>query len=213
MPFPNLSSGNIFSVKPSCWTLSQIGINVLHYRVVSHTGVGVTELEAATFFDGLLSPLLANLLYNGATYLGTGVRNLSSIPPSAGAVSTVGTTIGSRGPNPLPLQTSGLIKLITGFSGRSKRGRIYVPFPSNSDNTVNDTPTLAYVTNLAFYGSALTSAGAIGGTGGTIVCQMVIKPRVGFAVTDVIGGISREGWATQRRRGFFGRPNPPIPAV
>jgi hypothetical protein len=121
---------------------------------------------------------------------------------------TTGNGFGDNAGDALPRQTSGIISLVTALGGRKNRGRVYVPFPSETDNAIAGHPTAGYVTALGDLAAILTGPYiGVGAGGNTNDLQPVILHRVDGSVTPITGHFERSFWATQRRRGDFGRPN------
>jgi hypothetical protein len=117
---------------------------------------------------------------------------------------------GTGGPTPLPGQVSGMLTKRTGFPGRSGRGRIYIPFPSDAFvEPTNNVPTAAYVGKLQqianFYAADFSFVA--GGTSYTF--QPVLFRKKTKTVTPLTAVQTRPRWATQRRRGNYGRVNVP----
>jgi hypothetical protein len=109
---------------------------------------------------------------------------------------------------------SACLTLLTGLAGRKFRGRLFLPFPGPADSTVtqNPVPTDAYVGKLTNFGVNVVSSFDIDdGAGNTAHLSPIIYHRSGGGSSLVIGFRANKLWATQRRRGDYGRPNlPPI---
>jgi hypothetical protein len=143
------------------------------------------------------------------------VRDLSSVPLWAPAGSIAGNGVGTAGAVHLPKQTCGLISYVDGLSGRAHRGRMYVPFPSSADNVADGVPTVGYVVNLGALLTALLVPIIVVGAGGNTTIQpglyhraKVGPPPVPQSITILSGPPTPSTlWATQRRRGDYGRPN------
>jgi hypothetical protein len=200
--------GHVAEVKVSNWFNGQLGLNVLHYRCSAITGAGVTEAEAAPVFDIAFSPVYAALMTNAALYLGVSVRDITNVPHTASAIANANQANGTAGTHPLPTQTCGLFKLATGLAGRSGRGRVYVPFPDQADNTAGDQPAGGYIVRLGNLATVIFTSYNVVGAGGTSTFKLVVRKAKSLSVTDVSQVIARLNWATQRRRGAFGAKNP-----
>jgi hypothetical protein len=208
-----ITLGHIIALKISSWYNNQLGLNVLHFRCAASTGGGMTETEVALAMEPVVTAVLLPLLAVPSQYLGLSVKDLSNVPATASGVSGTLAGNGLGGAVALPTQVSGLITLRTPLSGRRGRGRCYIPFPAVTDNAAGDIPTGAYVTKLQNFATAVFTPQALVGGVGTASFIPVVKPATGLAVIDIIATQARTSWATQRRRGNYGRTNPQMIAV
>lgn len=188
----------------------QTSINVRHLRV--HQLIAAPEppyADVAGHYSNLLGPLYRPLLATGASYRGTGARRIFPKPPAVEQFSVLQQGAGSVTGDVLPPQTTSLITLRTADAGRRFRGRIYVPFPGEADNSFNGTPSAAYISLLGNLASFFTQDQTITVGGGSALYRHVIYHRVGLTPPDtaITSTVARTVWATQRRRGGFGRPN------
>jgi hypothetical protein len=122
---------------------------------------------------------------------------------------------GGSGGQPLPVQTSSLIRWSTALRGRSYRGRMYVGGATELDS--NGQPLPAYLASVASFATGLgvyiagisastklAVASRYSGTvlvplsGGRVVARP--KPRLSGLVTEVTGHTIDTAWRTQRRR-------------
>jgi len=203
-----LTNDDIISVKSFCFMQNQLGLNVLHYRVTETGGVPTDEI-AANYFRALIGPLVIAIMADLANFQGVGVQILSPTafptiydaedPPLAGQVAG----------DPLPKQTCGLITKRTGFVGRAGRGRVYLPFPAESDSTILDVPSAGYIALMEDYAAALLVINTMtvgGDTAGFIpvIFGSVPGPNQAKPITS---WTKRTRWATQRRRSDFGATN------
>lgn len=147
--------------------------------------------------DAYFLPLIGNTVQ----YLFTKARGLEN-PIDLEATNATSSGNGSAAGNQLPYQTSYVIKLGTGATGRSARGRLYAPPPAStaltSARTVTTTFSNAWVDAIA---DLLTDVLVAGWTG--VITSRVTggAPRpVGLnrPITDVIG--ANLNVDTQRRR-------------
>lgn len=189
----------------------QVGLNVRHFIVTAETGGGATMGEIvnalATAFSAVYTPLMSV----NSTYRGAMIQKIRPLPignPVASGIPAVpGTVIGDA----LPGQVCGLITLRTEMAGRRFRGRVYVPWPAESDSDLNGQPTIAYVGRLNALGTAYVGSQVVVGALGTTTIQSVIFGRSTGTTTSITNIRSRQRFATQRRRGDFGQPNiPPV---
>jgi len=199
-------NGTILLVQLYAYRHSQIGIMDCHFQETSVTGsggkLGDVALEVQTAIDGSF----AALTDTDTTILGCKVSTVEISPPPLPGIATSDTT-GTHGPPGLPGQDTGLITKTTDFTGRGFRGRVYVPFPATDYQDADDTPTAAYVAALDTFATFLFTTFTVIAGGTTMVMKPVLFNRVTHGVFDITGFVSRKRWATQRRRGNYGRVN------
>lgn len=202
-----MAVGDLYQVRIITQLGDQAGLNILHYRVTAQTGPDPTLLSIANNLDGQFRASYVANLSATAQFRGVGVRKFRPVPISPETVSNVGPVNGGVAGDALPRQVSGIITLKTAFAGRAFRGRVYVPFPAESDNTSSFVPTNTYVLNLTLIGNAIRSPGPIvSGPDSLTLALTIFHRRQG--TNDLVTSIqSRTMWATQRRRGSYGRPN------
>jgi len=206
-----LVTGHIWQAKVYCFATDQLAVNVFHYQVTDQTGTLRTDADFAARLDFLLGPLYIALLAESTTYRGVGVQRINPIPPSVEVYSAIQTGPGEAIGDILPRQTSGLLSKRTGLAGRKYRGRAYIPFPAEGDNEADGTPAGGYLTRLLALSDALEVPVVVGTAPNTATVTPVLWHRL-TSTFDVITTIStNDKWATQRRRGSYGRVNtPPI---
>lgn len=199
--------GEIFELKVFCRLSTQLSVNVLHYRVDTNVGLGATDPEIAAQFATLVPALWKNVMVNVAEYYGLSVQKILPAPPRIAATSRVGTGFGAVAGDALPKQTAGLIKKGTVFAGRSKRGRCYLPFPCETDSGVTGEPAAAYTGAAGTIATFIRGLIVATGAGGSNDLQPILLHRATGSHDLVTTAEVRGFWATQRRRGSFGRPN------
>lgn len=215
MPGINPVTNDVLLVTLASYTPSQAGLNNLHYIVLDTSGGGVTLAELANAIDALVAAPMKAWLGTNARWRGVSVRNLAP-PATPGYAET-----GSDGPGlagaGLPTQTSGLITLKTAVGGPGGRGRIYPPFPGQDFVADTGGMNLAGLTALVDLCAAipvLRNFTAFGG--GTCRLQLVVassllhwEAGVPLPTPLSVTELKPQGaFATQRRRGQFGRINP-----
>lgn len=193
------------------WSLfgDQAAVNTYHWHVDSVGGAPSTDQDLGdTVQANVVTPYRA-LLANGVTYKGIVTQAIWPLPASVAVHSVVGAGIGTGGAGELPLQVSGIISWYTSTAGRHGRGRSYIPFPSTNanDSGAGGIPTNAYVTALDTYAAALGATLSLVLGGRTANVSRVLYDRATHGFTFVTTRASRQKWATQRRRGDYGRPN------
>lgn len=197
-----LIAGDIARIRAYCLQGNQLGLNVLHYVASLPTGSGVTEAEVAGAFNTTTASKYADCLNAQAEYRGASVQNITSVPSSANGYDPV-TSVGTVTGDPLPGAVSGIIGLKTAKAGRKYRGRVYIPFPGEADNTVAGVPSGGYNGRLNSLAAAIKGF-TVTGVGGTMKFDLVVYHRATHTWDNVTTTISRARWATQRRRSDFG---------
>lgn len=191
----------------------QLGINVLHYRVSNVIPPGPSDQEIANAFQTAYDSQYQALLSTNATFVGATAQKIRPLP-SGPTFQSTGPPISGLDPGDvLPNQVSGLLRVRTAGGGRRARGRIYIPFPSESANESPGIPTTPYLANLQALATALIAAISILGAVGSATLNIGVFSRVDNLQRDATAIDTRPLWATQRRRGGFGATNPgPFPA-
>lgn len=190
----------------------QAGINVLHYQVLASPPDDSFDMsligdswDAQTMYTKYRT-----VMNESSAYAGIGLRRVWP-DETIEFFYTVGAGAGAAEGDTLPTQVCGLIKKKSSMPGHGRAGRIYIPFPSEGDSDAVGKPRVAYqdalqdiVTGLvAFRNVALDKL---------INMVMYRYPRttptvVERRVTPVERLIVSDRWATQRRRGDYGRLN------
>ena len=194
-----MAVGDVIKLRAVCWRAGpHLGVNVTHWISVTETLAGVTVKEFVDAMALVLPGPYKNCLSANANYRGIGAQK---ILPTLGAehVNVTGAGVGTDSGDVLQTQ-SGLIKKLTAFGGRKYRGRMYVPFPSESRNSAAGNPDSTYTTNLAVLAGAYDLFQTIVGAGGTATLAQCIYHRATNTVTVMDNQIAELQWGTQRRR-------------
>lgn len=195
--------GATYAMKIFTHCSGQLGLNVLHYRVGTLTGAAPAEAAVAEEFEDEFAGVVIACLNTEAVFLGV---NIQQILPTLGlpVKSTLLTAVGGGAGVVLPKQVAGLITKRTDFGGRRYRGRMYVPFPGESDNDATGVPTADYRTRLQALAIKMISTLTVG----TATFVPVVFQRGAPTLSAQITSYSvRSKWANQHRRGDFGALN------
>lgn len=198
---------DVYSVRVYTAVNNQVGLNVLNYQCAGKVGTGATEAQIATAFDNQFAAPYKALITTSATYRGVQVQKYSPLPVAVAVSSIANSGVGTAGVSMIPTQGSGLISLRTALAGKSHRGRVYIPFPSDSDNTADGRPVAAYLTRLGTLATAMLATISAGAGGNTNTFNLVIHSKLLNSFTLVTVATEQGRWATQRRRGDWGRTN------
>lgn len=204
-----LFSGCIMQLRAWCTDGEQASVNTWYFQQVGSMTPGPTDqdfvntmdTELASLFKGIMSP---NSIYQGCQAYFANLRPLpsavlSSLFPGPGTHGTIG----------LPRQTCGITEWGTGFAGGRGRGRTYWPFPGVSDDIGAGVPGAAYLVDIANLAAVLQVGISVTGGGGNVGLQLVLRSKALPATVyqPIITHREPAKWATQRRRGSFGRAN------
>jgi len=192
------------------WVVSlgdQVAFTQLHYRITAADGLK-TGATFAQELSALTHVAFKACLTNLAIFRGIIVQRVFPKPVSFPENNTTNAGAGAGGATPLPRQVSGIITTQTDFGGPRFRGRMYIPFPPTAfQDAATAAPTAAYKTALDGFRTlaiALLSDQIAPGTADARPCLM--DPVTG-GTTDITSSLSRQRWATQRRRGDYGQQN------
>jgi hypothetical protein len=193
----------------------QGAVVTFYYGILSQSGTPTTDLDCANAIDAILAPKFKSILSTDASYRGTQAVIINRPVRPAPVISNLLTGAGSAAPPDLPRQTCGLISWRTPFSGRRYRGRMYVPFPPAVDNGTDGVPIAGYITVLSNIGTALMGLTTINNAAvtGSVGVSFVLNHGKGKtpipAVTPITSFTAQNKWATQRKRGSYGKANVP----
>jgi hypothetical protein len=201
-----MAVNDIWEVRVVTQQVNQIALNVLHYQVTAQVGADQSPLAVATRMNTWVRNEYIAMMTNTASYQGIYAQKIRPLPASAPA-SFTNSAPGSAGSQALPSQTCGLISIRGALAGRHNSGRTYIPFPDEADSINPNVPTAGYLTNAAVLMGVLAGPVTVttGATNATLA-QVIYNRTTGTAVLVTEGRV-RPGWATQRRRGFFGASN------
>lgn len=196
---------DVFEVTIFSSFLNQVSANVLAYKVSSVSVGEVQPYDMAVGYWDSVDELYAECMSFNAVALGVKLRDLTPGNTNAPVYyrsDEDGTITG----DPLPGQISGLISWRTALIGKKGIGRSYIPFPAESDNQVSTTPSNNYIDRLTNLAGTLIGPGFTAGDA-DVTLALQIHNRQEATFQPVTSYITRRAWATQRRRGSFGRPN------
>lgn len=210
-----MAMGDVYRVRTICYTATQIAINSTYWLSTNSTGAGALPADIATAFDTLFAPVYKNWMSSAAKWRGVDVQKQVT-PRPVPEFQIVNDAAGNGSANMLPTQVSGVIGWKTLIAGRHNRGRIYPGFvdalfaDAAGSLTAGGVAVLAPIA--AAYGTQpVVTTVAPAGTDTFRLCvrsvTVAVPPPNLVAYTPVVTGIPRTRFATQRRRGQFGRTN------
>jgi len=203
-----LALDDILEVNIYCILQNQISVNVRHFRVFNMApGEDFSDLDVAAAAAEEFSTLYAPVIATPCHFRGVRVRRIH--PTETAWVQNVAfDTAGSAGADIMPKQVAGLISLKSNVPGRAGLGRVYMPFPAEQSNDTDATPTATYITNLAAVAAKFVQLNVANPTPAVmqmegLVLNRAVPPDSGI----IILATAQDKWATQRRRGDYGRIN------
>jgi hypothetical protein len=201
--------GDFFSLKAVCRDTEQVAINRFWYRVQTVGGSPLTDQDVATYADTFVGPDYKAFLNNNAEYRGVLVQVVRGADTFIAAVGNANAGFGTAGPTSLPRQTAGITSWYTALGGRRYRGRTYWPFPAAQDDTGDGAPSVGYATRIDTAAGHFAVFNAYGVGGRFASFQLVILHRKVLPTQwDAIQTrFTRTVWATQRKRGAYGKAN------
>lgn len=190
-----------------CSTSDQISLNIRQFLITDVQGVEATPQEIADYFSTSAGPQYRGLLSEDAHYDGVALRMLpfGGIPSDwqSKLEAGVGGVVGPL----LPKQSCGLLSLRSTALGRRGRGRVYIPFPSEEDNVTGGIPSVDYVVRVEVLSDTIAEAAFVGAVPNVTTLTPMLFSRDTGVYTPIVATLARSLWATQRRRGDFGKQN------
>jgi len=196
-------------VKVQLWShdAEQAAVNTFHFKVTAVGGLIATLEDMLASIDSAVSTLYKAILNQNATFDGILGQIVFPPPLMVHAVNVTGAGGGGGGAQGAARQVSGLIRWGTPLAGPGGRGRNYLPFTAADDSDGIGKPTAAYQASAAAFAVAMSSFTAVSAGGRTATVAFGLKKRNSGIINLVTSGNVEPKWATQKRRGSFGRPN------
>lgn len=185
----------------------QVGLCVTHWACTGQVGLGGSDVVFASILDGRITADFLQNMQSNASYEQTSVSRVRPLPPTKPVIDSTSAAAGTDATDRLPKQVSGLLTKNTAFGGPRYRGRLYMPFPSEGFNDVDGRPNGAYTGRLQTWGTQYFQGMTVTSGADTSSLVPIIYHRDTNTWDVVTSVLVRGRWATQRRRGDFGRPN------
>lgn len=203
----NLALNDVIKAQIVCQDFEQVSINSVYYKV---TGIGSPAATLADFcrnFSAAVAPVVKPLISNTAVFMEVVGQVVNPLPLMARVVDSGDLGDGTGGAIGMARQASGLLSFYTDQAGPGFRGRIYVPFPSTSAARLYGLCTTAYTDDLNALGDAMRDLIAVSSGGRTATIEMGLWKRAGNIFTPITKTEGRGVFATQKKRGSYGRAN------
>lgn len=206
-----MALGDKYKVLTCCYITGQISLNTFYVEITNVVGVEPSDLQKANAIDAIFAPLYKPLMPPAATYYGVAVQK-EGAPPGP----LIGTSVNSGGGTGaggfIATQVSFLASRKTALGGRHGRGRIYPGFPDSSHMNTNGQPKAAAVALIQTLANVqLTTINAVTiAPAGNCDMQFRLKNIIlgGTFYDPIVSVAASTRFATQRRRGDYGRLNP-----
>lgn len=195
-----LATGNIIELKVFNNLGSQNAINVCHFRVSATGGSSLTDETVATSLAAGVAPLYKAWMPSTALHLGIRLQIIQPLPVPIAITNTSQAGVGARAADAMSPQTAIVVTKRTALAGRQYRGRVYYPFWAEDQNDANGRPTaggLVLADNANNY--LFTNKSIVVGPNSVNLVPVVYR-RINSTGTDIVAFVSRDRWATQRRR-------------
>ncbi len=194
----------------------QAAVNTSWYLVSGVGSPAATDADVASFMDNLIAPFMKPLIHNVSRYQGVQAIICSGTAPNkavnvpASAITNAG--VGTGGAVPMAGQVCGILRFQTILAGSAGRGRWYLPFPSQTADSGGGSASAAYIAAGMSLGNVVGVDQPITVGGRTATLLRVIrhgknKAEIYPPPTPVNSFSVDNTWATQKRRGSFGRHN------
>lgn len=206
-----LSPNLLLQMRAWCKVGNQVSVTTFHHLVQSIDSGAPDDEDFLLHWEAIYGGIFKGLIANGVNYVGSTAQ---IITPPIGLLRKNNITAGpgTGGTNTNATQVSGLIQWGTNLGGRKFRGRVFMPFPSEEENGVDGKPVAGYLIGLDGLGDEYVHHTNWIMTLGHATIVPVIRHRkdktgVTSAPTQITTYTSVPNWATQKKRGAFGRPN------
>jgi len=196
-------------IKAQIWASDseQASVNTFHYRVNGLVSTPPLLTDFLDAFENLVSANFPQLLTDSAHYDGCTAQIVFPLPLMVGEKNSTGNAGGTAGTNGQGRQIAGLIGWTTPLAGPGGRGRTYLPFVSTDDSETTGKPNAGYISKAGNFAVAVSTYVAVTGAGGSADISLGIRHGNTSSFTAFTGGGVQTKWATQKRRGSYGRPN------
>jgi hypothetical protein len=202
-----LKKGDVLKTTFVVQNVEQVAMPAVHYQIGTLGTNPGTDLDFVRAIDLVAAPFFIQLCNSSSTYLGTMAQRVDPLPIYARVESLASQAPCTGGGQELPRQTAALISWHTNDAYPSGRGRLYTPFPPVTANGPSGTILPAYQGTVQGLATALLQFTAFGTGAGSTQCSLVLYGYELQTVKPIVDWTVQGKWATQRRRGGFGRAN------
>jgi len=185
-------------------------LNVYHY-LISSVAASCLDTDFAVVFDAMAAPLYKQVMSSNCFYDGVQVAIINRPIQPAPVASAAHSGAGTVAPTSAPTQVAGIISWVTALAGPRFRGRNYIGNLWATAVTAAGFPTAGYLTLIGNLASGVATFNSVVNGGRSCSCALGIVHRITNAFTAVVSFLLPAKFATQRRRGNYGKNRtPPI---
>jgi hypothetical protein len=189
----------------------QNALNVTHWRAGIVVGPGQTDLQLANGMFAYLRANYAAYMTASARVDGVMLQKISPGPVGPLVLSTDAGIPGTIDDDTLPYQTAMVLSIRSFAGGRRGRGRIYLPFWPEGNNSVDAQPDIGALAKGLILASNYLSPAVIGTPAvNTVAMVLGVWSHLHGTFADALSMVPRTDWGTQRRRSRIGRVDTPI---
>lgn len=184
---------------------------IMNYVIGTITGGTIADQDFADQASMFYSSLIVTIMPSTCYYDGVIVSLPARSPQPASVKSNLGNGSGSSGSQVANTQATALISLPSGLSGQKNRGRSYLPFVTATFIGTDGFPTSGFQTLLLTIAAAFAAFQGFTVGGASATFNQVIYHAALKIWTYVYLWVAKRRFATQRRRGNYGKNRtPPI---
>jgi len=213
---------DILRVRAVCYAPldTQLGECIMTWKVVEVTD-SPTDVDVAAALAQAWAPPFRAWMSPDTEYRGVGIKRVAGTNgPTAEVINTGFSGVGTQAGVSAPPQVSGLVRhksagYYVGPSGKTRlaQGRLFIPFPAAVWLGVGGAMTDAGKLAIGNIATTISLSKIVVGAGGT--CQIVLGTYVTLGPGPTLVKDFKQSrsiahstlWATQRRRGEYGRTN------
>jgi len=191
-----------------CVAGDQVSVNVRHFKVTA-VKTGAADLdELADAMSLRIAAVYRPWLAAAARYVGVALDLYNVVPPTVGpTTSIVGQGDGTGAGDMLPRQVAALIRFKNVRNGRHGRGRSYIPFGTETRNGIGGKLDATGLATLDTIRAVLADPFKYFTPGDETTLLPCVRDKTTNIFWAIVDSVSDDRWATQKRRGSFGRKN------
>lgn len=204
-----MAVNDIWSFKITCFGMSQLGEIVLHALETTTLGTGGTVQQGSDSVSTAFATVIKAWMSPTFSYRGVIGQRIFPLANKSNPINSVaGQGAGAAAAGDLPTQLAGLLTFRSNLVGRRGLGRGYVPFPATAQFTgTGAILSAAGLTALGNIATVLLAPLTFGTGGNTSTIVFGVYSKKFGQIGTIIQVPTHASFATQRRRGAFGKVN------
>lgn len=200
-------TGANFQIRVWSVLAEQAAVTTHNFKLGVVTGL-LDLQDVARSADAIIHTAYKGIMTSQATYRGIQAYLLNVLPLPVPQVETANAGAATGGAVAQSRQTCGITSWKTQFAGPGNRGRTYWPFPPTSGDESIGEPNEAYIDAVQTLNALLFASMVITGIDGSATAFLVLRVRRTPSAPIAIESFqTQQKWATQKRRGSYGRVN------